>query len=136
MGLLADLEDKFRLDEVERFLHFFRVLADNFEPSVVKLSADETRYKEGLSELGALTHNLAWAAKPLKLGEIVNFCELCEKMLDEAAKLKGPASDEFVEWLLLVSEQFARYCESFEQDNLALAAFNPALAAIPQSLSK
>lgn len=46
------------------------------------------------------------------------------------------ASDEFVEWLLLLSEQFERYCQNFEKDELSLTFFNPNLAIIPSVLSK
>lgn len=136
MGLLTQLELDFHSDDVEKFLHYFRILCDNFEPSIIKLGADKDRYKEGIKELETLAHNLSWAAKRVKLDEIVNFCGLCEELMSQAAKFEGPASDEFIEWLLLMSEQFEKYCENFEKDALALAYFNPLLVKIPSKLSK
>ena len=136
MGVLTQLEDEFKNEEVEKFLHFFRVLCDNFEPLIIKISESKERYKEGLRELDALSHNLSWAAKRLNLTQIVDFCTFCEDLLAEAAKFEGPASDEFVEWLLLLSEQFERYCQNYEKDELSLTFFNPNLAIIPSILSK
>lgn len=136
MGLLTQLELDFRGDDVEKFLHYFRILCDNFERLIIKIGTDKERYKEGIKELETLAHNLSWAAKRLKLDEIVNFCELCEELMAQAAKFEGPASDEFTDWLLLMSEQFERYCQNFEKDELVLAYFNPLLVKMPNSLSK
>lgn len=136
MGLLTQLELDFNNDDVEKFLHYFRILCDNFERLIIKISADKERYKEGIKELETLAHNLSWAAKRLNLSEIVNFCHLCEELMAQAAKFEGPASDEFVEWLLLMSEQFEKYCQNYEKDELVLAYFNPLLVKMPNSLSK
>ena len=67
MGILTNLEQNFRDEEVEQFLHFFRVLCDNFEPAIIKISKSKELYKEGLRELDTLSHNLQWAAKRLEL---------------------------------------------------------------------
>lgn len=136
MGLLTQLELDFTGDDVEKFLHYFRILCDNFEPSIIKIGTDSQRYKEGIKELETLAHNLSWAAKRLELTQIVNFCELCEELMSQAANFEGPASDEFIEWLLLMSEQFEKYCENFEKDDLVLAYFNPLLVKMPSKLSK
>ncbi|TQR54223.1 histidine phosphotransferase [Campylobacter troglodytis] len=136
MGLLKTLELEFQHDEVEKFLHFFRILCDNFEPLIIKISQDKERYKEGLREIDTLAHNLAWAARRLELNEIVNFCEFCEELVAQAMKFEGPASDEFVEWLFLMDEQFHRYCQNYEKDELVLAYFNPLLVKMPNTLSK
>ncbi len=136
MGILTNLEQNFRDEEVEQFLHFFRVLCDNFEPAIIKISKSKELYKDGLRELDTLSHNLQWAAKRLELTQIVDFCTFCEDLLAQAGKFEGPASDEFVEWLLLLSEQFERYCQNYEKDELSLTFFNPNLALIPSILSK
>lgn len=136
MGLLTQLELDFSNDDVEKFLHYFRILCDNFEPLIIKIGTDKERYKEGVKELETLAHNLSWAAKRLELNEIVNFCELCEELMAQAAKFEGPASDEFTEWLLLMSEQFEKYCQNYEKDEVVLAYFNPLLVKMPNVLSK
>nr|MCR2068804.1 histidine phosphotransferase [Campylobacter lari subsp. concheus] len=40
MGILEQLELDYELEEIERFLYFFRSLCDVLEPLIVKLSSD------------------------------------------------------------------------------------------------
>ena len=88
MGVLTQLENDFKGDDVEKFLHFFRILCDNFEPLIIKISESKERYKEGLRELETLAHNLSWASKRLELTQIVDFCTFCEDLLAQAMKFE------------------------------------------------
>ena len=133
MGLLAQLELEYESDDVEKFLHFFRIMADSFEPLIIKLEGKA--YKTALKEIQSLAHNTAWAARRLKLDEITDFCVFCEDIMQQALRFDGPASVEFIDWLLLLSEQCENYCKSYEQDAENLAFFNPLLVKLPSKLS-
>ena len=134
MGLLKNLELDFDTDDIERFLHFFRIMSDSLEPLIIKLESD--KYKEALKEIQTLAHNTAWAARRLNLDEIVDFCVFCEDIMQQALRFDGPASAEFIDWLLLLSEQCEKYCKSYEQDLDILAFFNPLLVKLPDKLSR
>lgn len=131
MGLLSSLEQDFRGDDVECFLHFFRLCVDKFEPLIIKATQSKVRYKEALSEMSSLVHNVSWAAQRLELTEMLNFCAFCEGAFSEAAKFEGVASDEFAEWLFLVHSQLTKYCQNYENDDIALTLLNPELGKLP-----
>jgi len=134
MGILRNLELEFEIDEIEQFLHFFRILCDKFEPLIIKLSNPQ-KYKETLNELETLVHNTTWAAKRLKLEEVGDFCVFCEEMITQAKRFEGPASEEFTDWLLILGEQFEKYCLSYENDSDVLAVFNPLIVNVPNITS-
>ncbi|ENU5790418.1 histidine phosphotransferase, partial [Campylobacter jejuni] len=51
-------------------------------------------------------------------------------------RFNGPASDEFTDWMLLMSDQFEKYCRSYENDDSVLAVFNPLIVNVPNIISK
>ncbi len=136
MGILTSLELEYDSDDIEKFLHFFRTMCDKFEPLIIKLGSDSQKYKEALKELETLAHNTAWAARRLNLSEVTDFCVFCEEIVAEANRFLGPASEEFTDWLLLVSDQFEKYCQSYENDASVLALFNPLIVNVPNVISK
>lgn len=136
MGILEQLEIDYELEEIERFLYFFRSLCDVLEPLIVKLSSDSLKYKEALRDLEQNIHNVVWAAKRLNLKELLSFCEFCEEVVKEASKFSGPASDEFVDWMFLIAEQLEKYCEDYEKNATFLSIFNPLIANVPSNISK
>ena len=93
-------------------------------------------YKEAIKELETLAHNTAWAARRLNLDEVTDFCVFCEEMMAQANRFDGPASDEFTDWMLLMSDQFEKYCRSYENDDSVLAVFNPLIVNVPNIISK
>lgn len=136
MGILKSLELEYDLDDIEKFLQFFRTMCDKFEPLIIKLGSDKQKYKEAVKELETLAHNTAWAARRLKLNEVTDFCVFCEEIMNEASRFEGPASEEFTDWMLLMSDQFEKYCRSYENDDSVLALFNPLIVNVPNVISK
>ncbi len=123
MGILTKLELDYEIDDIEKFL-------------IIKLGSDSVRYKEAIKELETLAHNTAWAARRLNLEEVTDFCVFCEEMMAQANRFNGPASDEFTDWMLLMSDQFEKYCRSYENDDSVLAVFNPLIVNVPNIISK
>lgn len=136
MGILQNLEQDFEHDDIEKFLQFFRTMCDQFEPLIIKLASDTDKYKQAINELEILAHNTAWASRRLELVEVTDLCVFCEELMNQAKHFTGPASDEFTDWLLLLSDQFEKYCRSYENDDAVLAVFNPTLVKMPNSISK
>lgn len=136
MGILKSLELEHDIDEVEKFLHFFRTMCDRFEPLIIRLGSDKQGYKGAIKELETLAHNTAWAARRLGLNEVTDFCVFCEEVMNEASRFEGPASEEFTDWMLLMSDQFEKYCRSYENDENVLAFFNPLIVKVPSVISK
>ncbi|EQA3434907.1 histidine phosphotransferase, partial [Campylobacter coli] len=40
------------------------------------------------------------------------------------------------DWMLLMSDQFEKYCRSYENDDSVLAVFNPLIVNVPNIISK
>jgi two-component system chemotaxis sensor kinase CheA len=135
MGIYSALEIDFDLDIVEDFVNHYAVMCENMEPLVVNL--DKSEYYEGnIGELFRIFHNLKSAGGFLKLDPIVKLSSLAEDIVEEARMLKGPASDELVDWLLLVSDQFAKYLEDVENDAEHFSVLNPLIIKVPLELEK
>ena len=70
----------------------------------------------------------------MKLNPILKLTTLAEEICGEARELKGPANDDFVDWLLLVSDQFDRYKNDIENDADFFGVLDANIVKIPQKL--
>lgn len=134
LGLLGKLELEYDFDLVDDFMTHFNIFCDALEPVIIALS-DELKYKDKINELFRMFHNMKSASGFLKINQFVNICQIVEDVLDEARNLSGPASDELIDWLLLVTDQFIIYKYDFNNDNAYLSALNPAIINIPERLN-
>ncbi len=76
------------------------------------------------------------AAGFLKLEPIIKLASLCEDVAEEARILEGPATDEFIDWLLMVSDQFDRYRINIEDDDEYFGMLEPLIIKVPIHLQK
>lgn len=135
MGILEKLEIDYDLDIVEDFLSHYGIMCDSMEPVIIDLAKKE-KYKEKINELFRIFHNIKSAASFLKLDPIVKLAILCEEVSEEARSLNGPSSDEFIDWLLMVADQFGRYRNDVERDADFFSILEPLIIKIPTNLEK
>ena len=135
MGILAQLEVDFDIEIVEDFVSHYAIMCENMEPLVIGLNRQE-RYEDNMGELFRIFHNMKSAAGFLKLAPIIKLADLCEDVTEEARGLKGPASEEFIDWLLLVSDQFEKYRKDVENDADYFGMFNPLIIKVPHELER
>ena len=135
MGIYTQLEIDFDLDIVEDFVNHFAVMCENLEPLIIDLSKAE-KYEENIGELFRIFHNLKSAGGFLKLDPIVKLSTLSEDVAEEARVIKGPASEEFIDWLLLISDQFEAYRQDVEQDADYFRMLNPLIIKVPLQLER
>ncbi|WP_331775486.1 Hpt domain-containing protein [Sulfurospirillum sp. 1612] len=133
MGLYSQLELDFDIDIVDDFINHYSIMCENMEPLIINLSKSEY-YEDNIKELFRIFHNLKSAGSFLKLDPIVKLASLCEDVTEEARVLKGPASEAFVDWLLLVSDQFNIYRKDVEHDAEYFSLFNPLIIKVPLTL--
>ncbi len=134
LGLLGKLELEFDFDIVDDFMTHFNIFCDALEPVIISLSNKE-KYSDKINELFRMFHNMKSASGFLKINQFVNICKIVEDVLDEARALSGPASDELIDWLLLVTDQFIIYKHDFNDDKAFLSALNPAIISLPTRLN-
>ena len=135
MGIYSALELDFDLDIVEDFVNHYAIMCENMEPLIINLNKAEF-YESNIGELFRIFHNLKSAGGFLKLEPIVKLSSLAEDVIEEARSLEGPASEEFIDWLLLISDQFEKYRQDLEDDAEYFSVLNPLIIKVPLKLEK
>ena len=135
MGIKQTLFDQYDYDIVEDFTIHYSIMTYQMENLIIYL-AKADRYKNNIKELFRIAHNIKSAASFLKLDQILKLAILLEEVLEEAREIEGPASDDFIDWLLNVKDQFAMYNEDLENDRESFSEFNPDIIKIPTKLEK
>ena len=134
-GILSQLEVDFDIEIVEDFISHYAIMCENMEPLIIGLGKSE-RYNDNIGELFRIFHNMKSAAGFLKLEPIIKLAVLCEDIAEEARLLQGPASEPFIDWLLLVSDQFDRYRRDVEYNADFFTVLNPLIIKVPHALEK
>jgi len=135
MGIFSQMELDFDLEIVEDFVTHYGIMCESMEPLVIGL-AKQHLYEENIGELFRIFHNIKSAAGFVRLDPIIKLAALCEEVVEEARVLKGPASDAFIDWLLLVSDQFNVYRQDVENDVAYFSMLNPLIIKVPFELEE
>lgn len=135
MGLYAQLEIDFDLDIVEDFINHYAIMCENLEPLIIDLNKEDS-FESNIGELFRIFHNLKSAGGFLKLDPIIKLATLSEDVCEEARVLSGPASEDFIDWLLLISDQFNAYRLDIENDAEYFSMLNPLIIKVPLNLEK
>jgi len=135
MGLFSQLEIDFDLEIVEDFASHYTIMCEVMEPLIIGLAKEEY-YEENIRELFRIFHNIKSAAGFLKLDPIIKLATLCEDVAEEARVLEGPATDEFIDWLLMASDQFEKYRMNIEDDEEHFGMLEPLIIKVPIHLQK
>jgi two-component system chemotaxis sensor kinase CheA len=135
MGLFLQLEVDFDLEIVEDFISHYAIMCETMEPLIIGLEKKE-QYESNVGELFRIFHNMKSAAGFLKLEPIIKLATLCEDVAEEARILEGPATDEFIDWLLMISDQFDKYRINIEDDDEYFGMLEPLIIKVPIHLQK
>lgn len=133
MGILKNLEIDYSYDIVEEFLSHYSLMCDLMEPLIIGLTRQD-KFKNNIEELFRIFHNIKSAASFMKVEPILKLASLSEEVCSEARELTKPANDEFVDWLLIVSDQFGKYRDDIESDSEFFSVLNPLVVKIPSKL--
>ncbi|AQW80612.1 Hpt domain-containing protein [Campylobacter pinnipediorum] len=133
MGILKNLEIDYSFEIVEEFLSHYSIMCDISEPIVIGLG-NKTKYNENIKELFRIYHNIKSAAGYMHLEPIIHLATLAEEICTEAREIEGPANDKFIDWLLLVGDQFIKYKNDLENDSEYFSILEPLIINIPVKL--
>jgi len=135
MGLFSQLEVDFDLEIVEDFISHYGIMCETMEPLIIGLGKEDS-YEDNVRELFRIFHNIKSASSFLKLEPIIKLATLCEDVAEEARMLKGPATEEFIDWLLMISDQFEKYRMNIEDDDNYFGMLEPLIIKVPIHLQK
>ncbi|AII14428.1 hypothetical protein CIG2463D_0563 [Campylobacter iguaniorum] len=136
MGLLEQLEIKYDLDIVGDFLTHFGIMVESLDPLIINLSRKDL-FKNNIDELFRIFHNIKSASGFLQLDPIIKLSSLCEDILEEVRSKKNlyeSASNELIDWLLLIADQMEIYRRDIENDEIYFHILNPKIIQIPRNL--
>ena len=133
MGIIDRLEEEYDIDLIEEFVAHFSIMVYQMENLIIGLENKE-KYKNNIEELFRIAHNIKSAAGFFKLKQIEKLAMLFEEILEEARELEGPASKEFVDWALEVSDQFNAYKDDLNENSDEFSPFNPKIIKIPTKI--
>ena len=116
MGVRTKLEENFDFEIIDEFLEHFSMMVDIMEPLVIHLEKVES-YESNINELFRIFHNLKSASSFLKLEPIIRLSTFVENALETLRTQKGPANEEVISWLLLISDMFEKWYDDLKLDN-------------------
>ena len=136
MGILKQLESDYDVDIVDEFLTHFSLMSTSLEPLIINLGRAEY-FENNVNEIFRIFHNIKSACSFLHLDPLFKFAKLCEDLMEDARGKIAPgarASDEFIDWLLLASDELELYRKDIENDAEYFHIFNSKLVLFPADL--
>lgn len=130
MGIKKDLEENFDYEIVDEFLDHFGLMLEMLDNFILDLLKKES-YSSSVNQLFRTFHNIKSATAYLNLELIRRFAKFVEDELEVLRNDEGPAPQEVVDWLILVSDQFKLWRVDLEEDRESLSKLNFKLLKIP-----
>ncbi len=130
MGVFTDLEAQFDYEIVEEFFSHYSFMVESLDTLIIDLDK-ENLYINNINEIFRIFHNIKSATAYLKISQINKVVVLGEEVLDECRYLKGEASEDLINWLLLLSDQLKLYKEDFELNAKKFSPVNHNIIKVP-----
>jgi len=130
MGIRKQLEAEFDYDIVDEFLDHLDIMTEAMEPAIIALEKVESR-SEKVNELFRIFHNIKSASGFLKIERMHLLSELAEELMDSVRQNQDSFSEQLIDWLLLVNDQFRAWYTQLENDE-EFEDTNPKILNIPE----
>lgn len=130
MGIKSDLESAYDFDVVDDFIDYLFVFEGSSELTIMNLSKQES-FKHAIDEVFRMFHNLKSASSFLHIEPLTKLLTLGEDILDVARECEGPASEEFVSWVLALRDQIVSWQKEILEDRETLSLPNKKVIKIP-----
>ncbi|WP_457594191.1 Hpt domain-containing protein [Hydrogenimonas sp.] len=130
MGIRNRLERQFDYDIVDEFLDHLDVMTEVMEPTIIALENQEQR-EDKINELFRIFHNIKSASSFLKIDRLHLLSELAEETMERLREDPSAVTEELIDWLLLVSDQFRAWYAEISSDG-ELEDINPKILLVPK----
>ena len=134
MGIINRLEEEYEFDLVDEFVEHLGFMCSSLDILILELEKPEL-YTANIQELFRIFHNIKSASSFFKLIQMSKLSQLVEEVLEEARVAEGYATQEFIDWLLIIADQFVKWKNNMEQNEEVLSSYNPKLIKIPMQLT-
>jgi two-component system chemotaxis sensor kinase CheA len=130
MGIRTRLEEDYDYDIVDEFLDHLDIMTEAMEPTIVALENEDGRVDK-INELFRIFHNIKSASGFLKVDRIHILSELAEDLMESVRYNPNSLTEEVIDWLLLVNDQFRIWYSQLEEDE-ELEDINPKILNVPE----
>ena len=128
MGIQDYLYSEFDSEIVEEFLMMLDAVEDSLDLIIEELYSN---YEDAINELFRIFHNLKSATAFLKIHRFNSYTKLVEGILEKARKYKSLPSEDLIDWLFVVANQFHIWYKDINL-NRELSPVLPELLKIPK----
>ena len=130
MGVRTRLEEEFDYDIVDEFLDHLDIMTEAMEPTIISLEEEDGR-SERVNELFRIFHNIKSASNFLKIERLHLLSELAEDLMESVRQNPNSLSEQIIDWLLLVNDQFRTWYMQLENDE-EFEDINPKILNVPE----
>jgi two-component system chemotaxis sensor kinase CheA len=116
MGIKSDLDANFDFDIIDEFLDHYSLMVDSMEIMILDLSNPET-YHRAVNELFRVFHNIKSASGYLQITPMTRLASLVEDELETLRNKNSTVNEETTNWLLAISDMFAKWQDDLKLDN-------------------
>lgn len=131
MGVRSDLEANFDFELVDEFLDHYSMMVESMEIMIIDLKKEQM-YKRSIDELFRVFHNIKSAAGYLNIPSMSKLASLVEDELDDLRNSGITISEATINWLLNISDMFAKWNDDLKNDN-TLSHVKYSLLKIPDT---
>ncbi|MBU1927976.1 Hpt domain-containing protein [bacterium] len=129
MGVRSDLDASFDFEIVDEFYDHYSMMVESMEVMIIDLSKPNM-HKRSIDELFRVFHNIKSASGYLKLTSMNKLASFVEDALEELRTSQNSITQETIDWLLEISDMFAKWKEDLKMDN-ELSKINFSLLKLP-----
>jgi two-component system chemotaxis sensor kinase CheA len=129
MGVRSDLDASFDFEIVDEFFDHYTLMVEGMEVMIIDLSKPNM-YKRSVDELFRVFHNIKSASGYLNLTSMNKLASFVEDALEELRISQNPITQETIDWLLNISDMFAKWQEDIKLDQ-ELSKINFSLLKLP-----
>ena len=115
MGIKSDLDANFDFEIVDEFLDHYSMMVDSMEVMILDLSKPNMQ-RRSVDELFRVFHNIKSASGYLQITPMTRLSSLVEDELEQLRSNSKPVNEETINWLLSISDMFAKWQDDFKLD--------------------
>jgi chemotaxis protein histidine kinase CheA len=134
MGIIETLQADIDYDIIDEFIGHYALMCDEMEGLILGLEKPEI-YERNVGELFRIFHNIKSASGFMKMDRMNKASELVESVLEDARASKGPANNDFINWMLVVNDVFGAWKHQLESNADAISPISPKILNIPQKIT-
>ena len=115
MGIKSDLDANYDFEIVDEFLDHYSMMVESMEVMILDLSKPNMQ-RRSVDELFRVFHNIKSASGYLQITPMTRLASLVEDELEQLRTNSKSVNEETINWLLSISDMFAKWQDDFKLD--------------------